>query len=494
MIADEGKIRPGSSETKSPKTRKLVPPENDEGSKGEKLPSVVPANEDSCNLSNRKDPRGNSSSGQTGTSVSDRSDDLGDHNFEEDVLGDNVAINFEPPGRYLVETEVNFMTANLSLSMRRTVRTRLSSHQRPTVDPETALALITKPCVNYKIKAREILKFIKSNPETSDLKITFYMAACDSRTALKPYPTPVVEETDIGQESLNLVNEEIPSVKLLMLILNDLNEAKTSNPVIAILHWLLILLPEPKLKHLPPETFHSIFEKVERAVNFQAPTHVFKMMFNRASSMETTWQAKKGERKSYFAFYTDSLEKMHSIIHLGFYPALMQYKGNIGPGIFFYVDLKHCLDCAAQSSGWGWGKSELGIEMRVVLVAEFLEDSDTKLFNESQEGFQEQKALTAGSDEEEDLICYYVARPDEIRIRYVLVYVQTAAKILPCIVPVRQKNLINWLGDHKASLLIGGSLALTFASKHFMQLQSLITSIKSTMMRPFLYDVDTADG
>lgn len=495
MIAEEGEIRPESSEAKTHKTRKQIPSENDEGSQGEKLRGIESVNESLCNFNNRKELKGNNLIGQTAASISDRTEDLGDHNFEEDVLGDNVAINFEPPGRYLVETEVNFMTANLSLSMRRTVRTRLSNHQRPSIDPETALALITKPCVNYRIKAREILKFIKTNPETSDLKITFYMAACESRTTLKPYPTPVVEETDIGQESLSLVNEEIPAVKLLMLILKDLSEPKTSNPVIAILHWLLILLPEPKLKHLPSETFHTIFDKVERAINFQAPNHIFKLMFNRASPMETTWQAKKGNKKSYFAFYTDSLEKMHSIIHLGFYPAMMQYKGNIGPGIFFYPDLKHCLDIASQSSGWGWGKSDLGIEMKVILVAEFLEGPETRLFDESKEGFTiERKALTAGSDIEDEVMCYYVGRPDEIRIRYVLVYVQTAAKVLPCIIPVRQKTLINWIGEHKTSLLIGGSLALTFVTRNYVYIQSLITGIKTTMMRAFIYDVDTADG
>ena len=66
---------------------------------------------------------------------------------EEDMSGGDVTINFELPGRYSVETEVNFMTANMSLSMRRTVRTQSPTQQRPRIDPDT------KPCTNYRIKA-----------------------------------------------------------------------------------------------------------------------------------------------------------------------------------------------------------------------------------------------------------------------------------------------------------------------------------------------------
>lgn len=400
------------------------------------------------------------------------------------------------PGRlYVQTTDVNIVNTvrHVSWSLRSTVRTRSTTQRLQTVDEESALALLNKPCPNYSVKCSEILKFIIKNPQTSDLKISLYMVASEGVALLKPFPTSVVEESIDGAIALTLINEEVPSVQLMQHYLKDLEQYRVSDTVVNLLHWLLVYEKEPKIMHIPSECFYSIFQKVKNGVNYQQPTHVFKLMYPRFSTAECKWRALKQGRNSTFAFYGDCLKVMHSIVHLGFYP-LVYSEGLHGLGMYFYTDLQHCLEKTGDE-GWCWGKSELGGQLKTVLVVEILGHPDCRTYNEYKAMTSEQKALTSG-DASQELNCCFVPRAELVRIRYVLIFVQKQSKVRPAVIALRPKRTLrDWIIENKKRCLVIGSSLLIFGiTAHYIYNKNIhpeVTGVVVTKIAPLTSPVST---
>lgn len=313
--------------------------------------------------------------------------------------------------------------------------------------------IFDKEC--YNSMCIDLLKFIKTDPEVADLKLSMYITACENLCFLQPFPSHLIPGDKQVFSVISNINEEIPSIELLILYLKN---KKLSQRVVSLLHWLLIPQGETRIKYISATTLNEKLQKVGLALNFDEPSHVFKIMTSRLSRLVCNWKAVKAEERTTFSFHGGELYSMHTLLNTGFHPLLFS-----NDELYVTQDLKHCLDMI-RGDGWTWGKSKLGVQMKAVLLVEHLEEA-TRLPNE-----QTIKALPPTEGSASDFV---LSRPDLARIRYVLLYVQKESKqIIPTI---HSTETARWKNSTKSMFILASIVILgAIYSSHIEKKSSIL--------------------
>ncbi|XP_014253747.1 uncharacterized protein LOC106669015 [Cimex lectularius] len=342
-----------------------------------------------------------------------------------------------------------------------------------------------QPCVNYELKAKDILQVLQKDLDVLDLKISMYIAACNAGH-LKPFPEHIVEASFEGLQCLLLLNSQIPPLALLRKNLEE-DSDDINKHVISVIHWLL-RLPGPRYVDVRPQEFPEILQKVESFQPYEIlPNYIFRAMVNKTSPNHLQWMATKeklmagkSELETKFAFYCGEVEQLHSLTSVGLYP-FQKINGPKGFGVYLTNNLKSCLD--NSSPKWVWGKSVFGVELQTAIIVEFIVNHpDVICYTDADTGNE--------SAESQENKYYCVTDTHLIQLRYLLIYAKTPSKLKPeKILSAKHSSIGSIFTFNRAFVLAGYILAsyLILTSYKFNPkykgLTSLLTSIKS--IKPF---------
>ncbi|KAF6212305.1 hypothetical protein GE061_012827 [Apolygus lucorum] len=206
-----------------------------------------------------------------------------------------------------------------------------------------------------------------------DLKISLYVAACGGLPLSDIHPSPPAissESNRIENATLLSVNDSIPPPESLLAMLKPREGQVFSTRTYSVLKWLVLGLKEPKISYVEPGTYQDILKlpSPDSQIAIEPePEAIFSLKPHTLSTLGQEWASRTCYEDTLFAFLPCKVEYLHCLIYKGLVSNGLESDGSL----LLYTDLKHCLNIA--TSEWTWGKSMLGINIKVIAVVEYVD-------------------------------------------------------------------------------------------------------------------------
>ncbi|RUS76477.1 hypothetical protein EGW08_015761 [Elysia chlorotica] len=251
-----------------------------------------------------------------------------------------------------------------------------------------------------------------------DLIWSFFVSAAKSyrfSSILHPFP-PMFNEDGTTEKLVFPLRETISGMPEFS------SSPEFENEIPADCHKLLSwVFQKPKFQfHLQKnkECFKKVRQLTGQVMDAPEPTFIFEVVYD--SQEERKFEARRGSRKSLFAYHGSRFDNFYSILHNGLNGHLNKVAA-FGEGTYLSSELSVSL--LYSQAGEAWSKSCLGAKLACVAVCEMIDEPSVKCqIKEGSTPVQKRRAQASSTTDAVPEKYYVVQNNDAVRVKYLLVY------------------------------------------------------------------------
>ncbi|XP_037936553.1 uncharacterized protein LOC119670380 [Teleopsis dalmanni] len=322
--------------------------------------------------------------------------------------------------------------------------------------------------VHYLRACKELEYVLLDDLEACDAKWNLFITATinySDNQLLLPY---IPDFTRNVEEMLDVINVT-PS--LYDVRFKFLNKDYTCNNklVIKLLHFVLIILNEPRLEKLKYFQFVDLMANIEQSYNVDIPTYVFKVNYSINSEEEVLFEGRSMSYGTKFGFFGCNLDSLYKILCDGF----KSHKKHKTSDDKIYLNNEIGIILKNMTGTPCWENSCCGKKIKVIALCEFINRHEY-----------------IKSSVDKDLKCTHIIidLPEIVRIRFLFYYCELTVKQVDLNESLATRIFKNELAfPISCFIFLFGPLAYVYKNNIMKYLLSGNRKLKQILFHTFMY-------